>query len=892
MRPSVFRPPIHEDMTTFIQPDAVTRTVLGNGLTVLVYQNPAAPVVAVNTYVKAGYFDEADDVVGIAHVLEHMYFKGTAKYGVGGIAKATKAAGGYLNAHTIYDHTSYYAVLPSCGFEEGLAVQADAYANAAIEADSLAKELEVIIQEAMRKQDNAGAVATETLYALLHDQHRIRRWRIGRPHELRSFTRDDVVRFYRNFYTPSNTVLAIAGDVDPVATLERVQQLYGALPASEPSRSAGPAEVEHSGFRYEELSGDVEQTHIEIGWRGVPNLHPDLPSLDLAAAVLGSGRASRLYRAVRDRKLSGSVGAYNYSPSEVGVFVMSSEGDPATAGAAARAMWAQVSALRSGDVSTDEIERAHRFFMSRWARHLETTEGQAAYLAEWESVGGWGKGQEYYDSFMRADKDAVVSVAQRYLGEERAGAVVYRPRSAPALAGDAARFRLLLNSGDVAPLGASTPPGRRAVLAPAAATFVREEARVRVYQLPSGIPVLIRQRRNAPITHMGIYAASGAAYEPRERAGISALAARTASRGTRSRTSLEIAQESELLGGSIGATVGSEIFGWSFSVPGANVMPALALLADIVQHATLSADTLETERSAMVADAARLRDDMYRYPLRLASEAAYAGHPYSIPAGGTEESLGALEFTDVRDWYRSMLLGAPFVIALTGDLDADAVAKAVATHFSEIALVAREPVPVPQWPDDPAERCVARDKTQSALVLGFPSPGRTDNNRFAAHVLASIASGLGGRFFEELRDRRSLAYTVHAFGVEHRLDGAFMAYIATAPERESEARDALLAQFVRLRDALVTDEELSRAKRYMLGMHDIRQESGGAVLGDMIDAWLFGDGLSELDRFAAQIEAVSAADIQRLAREYFDPSRVVEGVVRGGAAGRAAGVSA
>ena len=111
--------------------------------------------------------------------------------------------------------------------------------------------------------------------------------------------------------------------------------------------------------------------------------------------------------------------------------------------------------------------------------------------------------------------------------------------------------------------------------------------------------------------------------------------------------------------------------------------------------------------------------------------------------------------------------------------------------------------------------------------------------------------------------------------------GAFLAYIATAPERDGEARSALLEQFASLRDAPVTDEELSRAKKYMLGMHDIRQERGAAILGDMIDAWLFGGSLTELDEYAERIEAVTAADIQRLAHDYFDPNRTVEGVVRG-----------
>jgi zinc protease len=871
-------------MTTFINADAVTRTVLANGLTVLIYRNPAAPVVAVNTYVRAGYFDETDDVAGIAHVLEHMYFKGTARYGVGEIAKATKAAGGYLNAHTIYDHTSYYAVLPSSGFEEGLAVQADAYANSAIEAGALAKELEVIIQEAMRKEDNAGAVTTETLYALLHDRHRIRRWRIGRPDELRGFTRDDVTRFYRNFYTPSNTVLAIAGDVDPVKTLERVEVLYGGLPRAEPVRTPGPAEPPHSGFRYAELSGDVEQTHVEIGWRTVPNEHPDVAALDLAAAVLGSGRASRLYRAVRDRKLAGSAGAYNYSPAEVGVFVMSSEGDPATAPDAARAMWAQLAAVRAGEVSADEVERAHKLFMSRWARHLETTEGQAAYLAEWESLGGWRKGQEYYDAFMRADVESVVAVVRKYLSEDLAGAVVYRPRDAAVVASDPAAFRALLNRGSITPLDASVPFITEVTAPRASARFVREEAGVRVYELESGIPVLIKRRPNAPITHIGVYAASGSAYEPREQAGITALGARTASRATTTRASLQIAEESESLGGSIGASVGSETFGWSFSVPAANLQPALALLGDVIQHPTLPDDALETERSVMMTDVARLRDDMYRYPMRLATEATYDGHPYSIPAGGTEESLRSLSSGDVREWYRTALLRAPFAIALTGEMDADEAANIVADKFSELTLAARESLSVPKWPGDSVVRSVRRDKNQSALVLGLPSPSRADDDRFAAHVLASIASGLGGRFFEELRDRRSLAYTVHAFGSEHRLSGEFMAYIATSPEREGEARDALIEQFNSLRTAPVTDEELARAKRYMLGMHDIRQESGGAILGDIVNAWLLGAGLFELDSYVTRIAAVTADDIQRLALDYFDTTRVVEGVVRGATA--------
>lgn len=276
-----------------LDPATVHRSILGNGLTVLVRQDRSAPVVAIVTYVKAGYFDETDDVVGISHVLEHMYFKGTPTLGVGEIAKATKAAGGYLNAGTIYDHTSYYTVLPAKGFRAGLEIQADAYANSLIDGDELARELEVIIQEAKRKDDNPHAVATETLYELLHDRHRIRRWRIGREPGLRALRREHVLAFYHTYYRPGNTVLTIVGDVDPIVAAREVERLYGALPSAEVQRDRGPEERVQPGFRVREWTGDIAQTQVAIGWRTPGTLHPDTAPLDVLAVILGTGRAAR-----------------------------------------------------------------------------------------------------------------------------------------------------------------------------------------------------------------------------------------------------------------------------------------------------------------------------------------------------------------------------------------------------------------------------------------------------------------------------------------------------------------------------------------------------------------------------------------------------------------------
>ena len=147
-------------------------------------------------------------------------------------------------------------------------------------------------------------------------------------------------------------------------------------------------------------------------------------------------------------------------------------------------------------------------------------------------------------------------------------------------------------------------------------------------------------------------------------------------------------------------------------------------------------------------------------------------------------------------------------------------------------------------------------------------------------LIGSIASGLGGRFFDELREKRSLCYTVQTFLSERWRGGSFVSYIATSPDKEEAARAGLLEEFRKLRDDGVTAEELARAQTYAIGVHQIRLQSGGSVLGEVVDAWMFGD-LSDLDDVEARIRAVTLADVRRVAKQYFDPAVRVEAVVRG-----------
>jgi zinc protease len=836
-------------------------------------------VVAIVTYVSAGYFDETDDVVGIAHVLEHMFFKGTPTRGVGEIARQTKAVGGYLNAATIYDHTSYYTVLPASSFAAGLDVQFDAYANSLIDAGELARELEVIIQEAKRKADNPPAVATETLYELLHDRHRIRRWRIGREPGLRALTREAMLRFYRNFYHPANTVLAIVGDVDENDVMREVTQRYGTLPGGTPARTPGPTEEGTGGFRYREWAGDIGQTQVAFGWRTPGTLDHDTPGLDILSIVLAGGRASRLYRAVREKKLASSVSAYDYTPTSLGVFVVHAETPPECAADAARAIWSQLRAVREDGVSDGELERAKRLYESRWIRRLEDMEGQANYLAEWQALGDWQRGDDYLRASLETTTDDLQRLVQRYLDPEQAGLVLYRPDGTPTIASATDEMRRLLDDAPRAEVSAAAVATPEAPAVHGGPRAEREESGVRVYRTPSGVPILVRRKAGA-LVHAGVFVHGGARDEPLDRAGLTSLMVRTAVKGTDRRTAAQIAEEAELLGGSIGGATGSESFGWSISVPSHQTAPAIALLADVVQHASIPDDALETERAVSLADLVALRDDMYRYPMRLASTAAFAGHPYGVPATGDEVTLPTIMPDEVRAWHRARVLGGPAVIAIVGDAEPDDLAALAAARFGELAGGELSPLESPVWPSTVVQRVEQREKAQTALALLFPGPSREDPARFAAAMIAGVASGLGGRFFDELRDKQSLGYTVHAFANERALAGTFGAYIATSPEKEEVARRGLLNEFARLRDEPVTTRELQQAQTYAVGVHAIRQQSGGAVLSDMVDAWMFGS-LGELREFDTRIRAVTAEEMRRVAITHFDEQRRVEGVIRG-----------
>lgn len=857
---------------------------LANGLTVLVREDHSAPVVAIVTHVKAGYFNEPDPLVGISHVLEHMYFKGTERFGVGEIARATKAAGGFLNAGTIYDYTSYYTVLPSSALERGLEIQSDALKHSEIDPEELRKELEVIVQEANRKLDNPRAVATERLYEAMFDVHRIRRWRIGTEEGLRRLTREDVRRYYRDLYRAPNIILVV-GDVEAEEAFRLVERYYGDVPGGDVVKELSPAEPDTRGLRVRELAGDIAQAHLEWGWKTPGVLDPDTPLLDLLAVVLGQGRASRLYRGVREAGLVHSISASNYTPTEIGVFTVSAELRPEVAGEAIGAVWREVDALRREEVSAEELERARNILEARLLRNMETVEGQANLLARWEAYGGWRLLGGYVDAIAAATPADLARVAREYLALDRSTVLFYRPASSAPLGWGPAELEARLRKAD-ATATATAVPGPRYPAPPAvpsagpAAEGVEDG--VHFYTLANGVRVAVKPRPTSPLVSMGIFLRGGVVEESPGRAGITGLMMRTSIKGTRRRTARQIAEETEALGGSISPVAGPDLFQWTLSLPARSFAAGFSLLADVALRPTFPEEELETERRVALADLDRLRDDMYRYPMRLFLQGAFGGHPYGFTLGDMEAGLRGVDREALVRWHRELVLeGTPWVVVV-GGVDPDAVARTVADEMEEVRCRPEQATPSrPGWPASPRVEGVDRDKAQTALLLGFPGPDRNDPDISALDVLSNAIGGLGGRLFEDLRSQRSLAYTVAAYPVARWLGGAFVGYIATAPEREDEARRGMVEHFERLADETLSPDEVERSKEYTIGTWKIRGQTNSAQLGDIAGALLLGPGLVELREFENRIRAVTPVQIREVVRRYYDPNRLVEGIVRG-----------
>ena len=404
-------------------------------------------------------------------------------------------------------------------------------------------------------------------------------------------------------------------------------------------------------------------------------------------------------------------------------------------------------------------------------------------------------------------------------------------------------------------------------------------AGVQSYTLENGARAVFKRKSNVPLVTMAIALRAGVFAENTERAGLTGLMARTSIKGTRARSAAQIAEAAENMGGSVSPSVAADAFDWEITVPSKHFERALDLLSDVAFNAAFPEPEFAVEKKLTLSDLQQTRDDMYRYPLRLCLQQAFRDHPYGNSITDVERVVSNADAPGVAAWHAEQLQAGPWLFVV-GDVDPDAAARTAGALLPHVRVQHGQATPRSEW-HGAGTIAETREKAQTAMALAFPGPDRNNTDTHTLHVLANAVGGLGGRFFEELRSKRSLAYTVSLLPIARWLGGAFVAYIATSPEREAEARTTLLEQFTRLKDELLSQEEVSRAQRYTIGTWQIRSQTNAAQLAEIMTASMVGPGLREISEYEEHVRAVTPDAIMAAAQKYFDEAQLVEGIVRG-----------
>lgn len=418
----------------------VAERTLANGMKVIVKTDSRAPVVVSQVWYRAGSMDESYGETGVAHVLEHMMFKGTAEVPAGEFSRRIAAAGGRENAFTSRDHTAYFQTLQSGRLELAFKLEADRMANLVLSPEEFAREIQVVMEERrLRTEDNPQALLYEKLMAAAYQTHPYRHPVIGWMDDLRNMTVEDARRWYTNWYAPNNATLVVVGDVDPAQVFALAERYFGALPARKLPVRKPLTEVEPSGMRQITVKAPAKLPAVVLAWQ-VPRLvDPQQDwepyALEVLAGVLDGNSSARLNRVlVKERQLAVEADA-GYDPVSRGpaLFLVSAtpaEGKPVAA--LVEALKQEIGRIAREGIEAGELDRVKAQVLASQVFQQDSNFYQAMQIGEWETAGlGWRGIGRRYAKLREVTAEQVQAVAAKYLTDERLTLAQLDPQPLP-----------------------------------------------------------------------------------------------------------------------------------------------------------------------------------------------------------------------------------------------------------------------------------------------------------------------------------------------------------------------------------------------------------------------------------------------------------------------------
>ena len=839
--------------------NGVVRHQLDNGAILLIKADSSSPVVSLNLWVEAGAIDEKKDERGMAHLIEHMIFKGTTNRGVGAISREVESAGGYLNAFTSFEHTCFFVVLPSDQIEKALEVEFDAYLNSVFDAGELEKEKEVVFEEMRMRRDDPWSWSWELLFRILYQKNPYHWPVIGDMAVLKKVPREKLLNYYKKHYVPSNTVISIVGDISPKKIINWITRYFEAKSAPKAPQRRFAVDSEPKKLQVYTEAGDVQQVYLSLGYPSVSLNDSDAAALEVLDAVLGDGHASRLNLTIREKSLlADEVGTESFVGKFGGAFLFQALTDVKRIDKLLVEMMKEVRNLISNGVDEKELLKIKNKIRASKIYEKQSVDGQAKTLGFWELQGSYRLEDQFLKSLNLVKSEDLQRVAQKYLQPKRASLVLYHPKSQK-ISDHASRWQKLLES------GFKPMPAKK---------METKVAGVKRFKLKNGSTLIVKERKGLPLLSLGLFVKGGFLNETAANQGITGLMNKCLFKGTKKRDYEDFSRETESLASHLDGQTDKDYWSLSLESLKANFEPSLDLLLETAFLPLFSDAEIKKEKQMQIAGLERLKDDPSEYSMLHSDRLTFKNTPYAHMPAGTVESIKRITPEAIRRWHGERFSAKQMTWIVVGDADGGEIKSLLdeklkaypiqnkfKTRKSYVGIL------------EPSSFYLKTATNQASLVLGFRAPTFKSNEYFGFRVLNTILSGMGGELFVQLREKKSLAYSVYGAHDSAEKSGVYQIYIGCAPPKVKEAKEGLLVVLQSVADRKVSNEELERAKSYMIGLFQVGQQSNRAQLFTMGRYELIGFGLSAISNYEKLIRQVTAEEVQRLAKKYLTTPR-------------------
>jgi zinc protease len=856
---------------------------LSNGCECYLEQTDFAPLVSLQMWVKTGSIDEQEHEFGMAHVLEHMLFKGTERFpNTGDVAKLVEAAGGEINAYTTFDHTVYYISAPREFAFQAAELLFDVVGASLLDAGELSRELEVVIEEIRRGRDNPSSRMSHSLFAKRYAGHPMARPVIGFEDVVSTFNRENLMAFYKRWYIPNNMFFVAAGDFELTEMDSRLESLAkrfpaGSLPVRQWSKVHIPSAV--SSPQCDVIHGPYQETRLQFTVPA-PKLEDDeSPAWDMFASILGQGDSSRLAHAVKDEaQLVTAIDSFLYTPRfPSGFSGFGFYGRSETTKKAILAAVAEIARLAKEGPAAAELQRVLTAAKAEKIYARESVEGLVRTVGNnLMTTARLEFSAQYLQKLQRVTTEDVRRCARGVCDSIRQGQVVVVAASnqehsdninTQELDSVLAECARMLES-DTSEAGGSL---KQSAFKTANQTSARNPAVSQTQvALDSKCTLNFNKRttKRLPVASHVLVWRWGQHEEPEGKTGLNAFLAQMLTRGTTRQSYRTFVSELEEMGASVSAFSGRDLFGLRLDALSEVQPRALKMMMDCIARPALSGEEFDRVMRETLEVLVAQKDSPGSRMSRVSGPLLFGSHAYGRPALGTAESLQNITPDDLVNQWQRLLLTEKFVFSGAGDFNAEQTLDILGTELAHIASRSaslasgleplKSPLPVPSRTIEPRVGFDVLEREQAHISLAVRGYTLSDSRRTALEVAGSVLGGMGGRLFMDLRDAQSLAYSVGCSQSPGLWGGSFSSYIGTAAGKSKQALAGLKHHLEKMATEPPSDEELSRAKNALIGAQSLDSQHHHYQASQLAMSDIYGLSFDNFLGFKDRVENVTA----------------------------------